>query len=144
MNRSNLYVPDPQTFIQYFKDKSKSQVGKGFYTPKTDVTNDTVSIKAVSPAEQTVNQAKSELKREDINSSEILSLLHNLSRQTSKRKSPKRQNKKEQNKKGGNKKGQNKKGGNKKGGNKKIKNKKGQKGVKKEQNRDLLKQFFKK
>jgi hypothetical protein len=48
MNRSNLYVPDPQKFIQYFKDKSKSQVGKGFYAPKTDDANNTVSIDGIS------------------------------------------------------------------------------------------------
>ena len=86
MNRSNLYIPDSQNFIKYLTEKTKSQIGKGFNKPKTD----SVPIELVSPAEQTVNQAKSELKREDINTSEILSLLHKLSKPTSKRKSSKK------------------------------------------------------
>jgi len=44
-----------------------------------------LSVKVVSPAEQIVDQAKSELKREDINPSEITKMLHKPKRRRAKR-----------------------------------------------------------
>ena len=76
MNQSNLYVPNPQKWIHFFKTK-KPQIGKGFFIPsKTSNMSDSVAIKTVSPAEQIVDQAKSELKRDGINTSEMTSLVH--------------------------------------------------------------------
>lgn len=78
MNHSNLYVPDPQKWIHYFKNY-KNQVGNGLIIPITASSNpdsNIVSIKAVSPSEQTVDQAKGELKRDVMNTLEISSLLH--------------------------------------------------------------------
>lgn len=78
MNQSNLYVPNPQKWIDYFTKSKKTQVGKGLYIPSktSSMEPDSMSVKVVSPAEQTLDQAKSELKRDGINSSEITSLIH--------------------------------------------------------------------
>lgn len=75
MSLSNLYVPDPQKWITFFKNKN--QIGKGVGIPHKLCLNDSqVSVKAVSPAEQTVDQAKSELKRDDISNLENVSTVH--------------------------------------------------------------------
>lgn len=74
MNHSNLYIPDPQKWIHFFK--SKTQEGRGL--PNTSNSSEpNVSVKAVSPAEQTVEQAKSEMKRENINIIDSGILVHN-------------------------------------------------------------------
>ena len=52
-------------FIHFFKNKN--QVGGGVFLPNHLADKDyAVSIKTVSPSQQTVDQAKSELKRDDI------------------------------------------------------------------------------
>ena len=84
MRPSNLYIPDPQKWIHFFKNKT--QVGKGVSLPGKTVSNAChVSVKAVSPAEQTVNQAKSELKREDINMLDSGILSHNKNKRRRRR-----------------------------------------------------------
>ena len=78
MNQSNLYVPNPQKWIHYFKNH-KPQVGKGFSIPyKSTSENHPASLKIVSPAQQTFEQAKSELKRDGIKTPENYSLVHKL------------------------------------------------------------------
>ena len=77
MNQSRLYVPNPQKWIDYFK-YNKPQVGKGFVTSQKSAPESSVSINSVSPSEQTVNQAKSELKRDGIKASEVSSLAQKL------------------------------------------------------------------
>jgi hypothetical protein len=78
MNPSKLYVPNPQKWIDYFKN-NKPQVGRGFAIPhKSSTGSNGVTINVVSPTEQTVDQAKSELKRDGIKTSEISSLVHKL------------------------------------------------------------------
>jgi len=52
----------------------KPQVGKGFATSQKSPPESSVSMNSVSPSEQTVNQAKSELKRDGIKTSEVSSL----------------------------------------------------------------------
>lgn len=80
MNRSKLYVPNPQKWIDYFKHH-KPQVGKGFAIPnKPSSDRKSVTITSVSPTEQTVNQAKSELKQDGINTSELSSLIQKLNK----------------------------------------------------------------
>lgn len=75
MSLSNLYVPDPQKWITFFKNKN--QIGKGVGIPHKLCLNESqVSVKAVSPAEQTVDQAKSELKRDNISNLENVSTVH--------------------------------------------------------------------
>jgi len=76
MNHSNLYVPNPQKWIAYFKNK-KPQVGMGFAIPQK-YSQDDVALKIVTPAQQTVEQAKSELKRDGIKALELPSLVHKL------------------------------------------------------------------
>jgi hypothetical protein len=89
MNQSKLYIPNPQKWIHFFKN-SKNQVGKGLSIPsETSTESSNVTLKTVSPAEQTVEQAKSELKRDNINTSDYSFLPHNtLSFQTVKRIKP--------------------------------------------------------
>lgn len=78
MNQSKLYVPNPQKWIDYFKN-NKPQVRKGFAIPhKSSTGRNSVTINTVSPAEQTVNQAKSELKRDGLKTSEVSSLVRKL------------------------------------------------------------------
>lgn len=63
MDRSKLYVPNPQHWIEYFKNY-KPQYGRGFAIPcKSGETNSCVTINPVSTVEQTVLRAKSELER---------------------------------------------------------------------------------
>lgn len=76
MNQSKLYIPNPQKWIHFFKN-SKNQVGKGLSIPsETSTESSNVTLKTVSPAEQTVEQAKSELKRDNIKTSEFSLLPH--------------------------------------------------------------------
>jgi len=80
MNQSKLYVPNPQMWIDYFKN-NKPQVGRGFAIPhKSKMGSNGMTISTVSPSEQTVNQAKSELKRDGLNTSEMSTLVHKLSK----------------------------------------------------------------
>jgi hypothetical protein len=104
MNRSKLYVPNPQKWMSFFErvasGKAKlSQSGRGrrqmlSVDAFTDV-HDThrgrqLPVKVVEPAEQTVAQAKSELKRDDINPELVTAALHTAKgrrkRQTSQKK----------------------------------------------------------
>ena len=76
MNQSNLYIPNPQKWLHFFKN-NKAQVGKGMFIPSQSSTESKdVNFKVVSPAEQTVEQAKSELKRDNINTSKSSLLPH--------------------------------------------------------------------
>ena len=81
MNPSKLYVPNPQKWVHFFDRVAKGtvnieQTGSGRKGGLISVereghsarqSNSELPIKAVTPAEQTVQQAKSELKRENIN-----------------------------------------------------------------------------
>ena len=71
MDQSNLYIPNPQKWIKYL-----SKRGLSIPSQKTE-DSCVVNINAISPAQQTVDQAKSELKRENINMSNTSSLSHN-------------------------------------------------------------------
>ena len=84
MDSSKLYVPDPQKWVKFYRNMadgkfslySSNQVGGGqpsqfFITPIDSYVDKSESseakrapIKLVSPSEQTVSQAKSELERE--------------------------------------------------------------------------------
>ena len=81
-----LYVPDPQKWVDFFDRVSDgkvslNQTGGGRRHSIIPVSAGTLSetnkvfpIEAVLPAEQTTAQAKSELERQDINTSEIAHL----------------------------------------------------------------------
>ncbi len=74
-----LYVPNPQQWVRFFDKvaEGKAKFGQSGGARKLEIlpidkyatTDKTVqpSIKAVAPAEQTVQQAASELKRDNIN-----------------------------------------------------------------------------
>lgn len=74
MNHSKLYVPNPQKWINYFDKVSKvKQTGSGKvltilpldkYLP-SESGDKQIQVKAVAPEEQTVQQAKKELEREN-------------------------------------------------------------------------------
>ena len=79
MNPSRLYVPNPQKWVQFFDKVAKGKVkygqsGDGNITqiiPMDQYTSyqsgaKQLPVNLVSPAGQTVNQAKSELERVDI------------------------------------------------------------------------------
>ena len=86
MNRSKLYVPNPQKWISFFEQKSKQTGGggrKGIFPVKdTAVTTrpNSLTVEVVSPAQQTVERAKSELEREDIKPSAVAKAVHNRKR----------------------------------------------------------------
>ena len=85
MNSSKLYVPDPQKWVKFYRHMADgkvrlqpaSQLGNGkvahsFIAPIDhyvkqfeDSASEQPPIKLVTPAEQVVEQAKSELKRKD-------------------------------------------------------------------------------
>lgn len=85
MNHSKLYVPNPQKWLDLFDKVAKvKQSGGGKrsqilpldkYTT-IESQNKQVPVKAVSPAEQTVQQAKSELERENIKPSAVAEMNH--------------------------------------------------------------------
>jgi len=108
MNPSKLYVPNPQKWVEFFEKVAKGKVqlgqtGKGsisqiipmdIYTPQSTSDKSKESVTLVSPAEQTVDQAKSELERDNIKPSKVKELfqkehLHRTERYT-KRKSTSR------------------------------------------------------
>ena len=75
MNPSKLYIPNPQKWMRFFDKVAKVKQSGGGYVPKilhldkyvtADSNAENVPIKSVSPAEQTVQQAVSELKRDNI------------------------------------------------------------------------------
>lgn len=84
MNHSKLYVPNPQKWIDFLKQISSKQkltqygAGKMLHitTKETTTTTKPVEVKSVAPAQQTVEQAKSELQRENINPSSIEKVFH--------------------------------------------------------------------
>jgi hypothetical protein len=90
MNRSKLYVPNPQKWMRFFErvasGKAKLiQSGRGRRMLSVDAYTDVFEdnrqqqpVKVVTPAEQTVAQAKSELKRDDINPKVVSAALHTV------------------------------------------------------------------
>jgi hypothetical protein len=87
MNPSKLYVPNPQEWVQFFHKLAQGnvklgQIGGGNVAQiipmdqhtSTQANTSGLSLKRVSPAEQTVDQAKSELERENIKPSEVKAL----------------------------------------------------------------------
>ena len=82
MNPSKLYIPDPQKWVNFFEKVAKVKQSGGGYIPKILPLDkygtvaskaENVPIKAVSPAEQTVQQAVSELKRDNIKPASTMS-----------------------------------------------------------------------
>ena len=84
MNHSKLYVPDAQKWIEFLKQMSTKQkliqTGGGrmlHITPtRENINTKSVTLNSVAPAQQTVEQAKSELKREDINPTIVEKTIH--------------------------------------------------------------------
>lgn len=84
MNPSKLYVPNPQKWVKFFKKmanerSSSNQIGGRNIIPVGDGNNDIksippVTLKTVSPAQQVVEQAKSELERDEINTDGVRNL----------------------------------------------------------------------
>jgi hypothetical protein len=89
MNPSKLYVPNPQKWVQFFDKAAKgkvnwNQTGGGNisqimsmdkYVSSTP-NKPQLPVKIVSPAEQVVDQVKSELMRENIKPSEVKKIFH--------------------------------------------------------------------
>jgi hypothetical protein len=87
MNLSKLYVPNPQVWVPFFHKLAQGnvkleQIGGGNvgqiilmdqYT-STQASTSGLSLRRVSPAEQTVDQAKSELERENIKPAKVKEL----------------------------------------------------------------------
>ncbi|OOZ35903.1 hypothetical protein [Solemya elarraichensis gill symbiont] len=84
MNPSKLYVPNPQKWVQFFDKMARGKLKWGqhgggsvsriipmdqYISAQSD--GQQFPVKIVSPAEQTVDQAKSELVRENIKPSTI-------------------------------------------------------------------------
>ena len=78
MNQSNLYIGNPNDWIKFFKKKHSSKHSV-FLSNKNGLNDCNLSVKAVSPAQQTVEQAKSELKRVDISSPDTSNLIQKRS-----------------------------------------------------------------
>lgn len=83
MNHSKLYVPDAQKWIEFLKQMSTkqklTQTGGGrmlHMTSGENINTKSVILNSVAPAQQTVEQAKSELKREDINPTIVKKTIH--------------------------------------------------------------------
>ncbi len=93
MNRSKLCVPDPQKWIHFFDKVSQGKVRFGqfggartaqilpldIYTHK-DSDEAIPSTQVVAPTEQTVEQAKSELERENINPTSVANMFQKTAR----------------------------------------------------------------
>lgn len=102
MNHSKLYVPNPQKWVQFFDKVAKvakvKQSGGGKLSEilpldkymNIETQNKQLPVKTVSPAEQTVEQAKSELEREHIKPTTIKSMNHNLKKRRRRQKLPKK------------------------------------------------------
>ena len=84
MNPSKLYISNPQKWVSFFDRVAKTKQTGGGSIPKIlplDIVAETTKtenlpIKTVSPAEQTVQQAVSELKRENINPDSVMKVSH--------------------------------------------------------------------
>lgn len=108
MNQSNkLYVPNAQLWVKFFDKVSQGKVkfdqrGGGNISQIVSLDNHILNesdakqlpVKVVAPAEQTVEQAKSALKRENINPSVVADMFHTHARRrrlkTSKRRAEQR------------------------------------------------------
>lgn len=87
MDYSKLYVPNPQIWVDFSDKVAKVKQSGGEkvsqilpldkYTT-TESQDNQLPIKIVSPAEQTVQQARSELERENIKTSAVLKMNHKL------------------------------------------------------------------
>ena len=100
MDPSKLYVPNPQKWVTFF---DKVADGKARFVQSGGARNmeilpldryskenvTPVTVKAVTPAEQTVQQAASELKREDINPTELTKMVQKTKRRRKRRTSKK-------------------------------------------------------
>lgn len=87
MNHSKLYIPNPQKWIDFFDRVSKgvtslNQSGGSRQSRVISIGNSGgnqttahLSLKAVSPSEQTVQQAKSELERDHIKPSVVAEMI---------------------------------------------------------------------
>ena len=74
----HLHAPDPHRWIDLFKNK-KTRVGRGLFFPRKAISNAcNVSLSTVSPAQQTVDQAKSVLKRDDLSTLDENLLTHKM------------------------------------------------------------------
>lgn len=94
MKPSNLYIPNPQKWVHFFNKVVDGKVKMlqtgggqtsrilplGTYTPAETNKNQQIVVKTVSPAEQTVQQAKSELQRENIKLDRIVRMNQNKRR----------------------------------------------------------------
>jgi hypothetical protein len=103
MNLSKLYVPNPQEWVRFFNGLGRSQANSGqvgggrvaqiipidLYASSSaspsNHGNGDVSVKRVSPAEQTVDQAKNDLERENINPALVKEAFHSTSARGRKR-----------------------------------------------------------
>ena len=107
MEHSKLYVPNPQTWVQFFDRVAKGkvkmgQIGAGNVSRILPVEYDTcrqseaeqLAVKVVSPAEQTVDQAKSELERENINLSKVRGMIQKAQRRRGRKTREKKKKKK--------------------------------------------------
>lgn len=99
MNHSKLYVPNPQKWVDFFDKVAKVKQSGGGKVPQIlpldkyttiESQNKELSVKAVSPAEQTVQQARSELERENIKPSTVVEMNHKLKPRRLKRMSKKK------------------------------------------------------
>lgn len=87
MNHSKLYVPNPQKWVHFFDKVAKVKQRGGGKVPQIlpldkytaiESQNNQVPVKVVTPAEQTVQQAKSELERESLKPSTVAEMNHKL------------------------------------------------------------------
>ena len=87
MNHSKLYVPNPQKWVHFFDKVAKVKQRGGGKVPQIlpldkytaiESQNNQIPVKAVTPAEQTVQQAKSELERESIKPPTVADMNHKL------------------------------------------------------------------
>ena len=97
MNPSKLYVPNPQKWVSFFDRVSKglttlNQSGGArqsrvisVESPNSKQNANQLPLKAVSPAQQTVLQAKSELERENIKPSDAADMIQKPARRRRRR-----------------------------------------------------------
>jgi hypothetical protein len=94
MNPSKLYVPNPQKWVKYFAKVADGKVklmqtGSGRHMLTMDIdargSKNQLPVKVVLPSEQTVAQAKSELRRDDINLETVVPKKHKQTHQRRRR-----------------------------------------------------------
>ena len=92
-----MYVPNPQQWVRFFEKiaDGKAKFGQSGGARKMEIIaidkcasngDSSLPIKAVAPAEQTVQQAASELKRENINPDVAAKMIQNPEKRRRKRK----------------------------------------------------------